>query len=398
MNRLAALAFASVLVCHAVTHAEVIELEGTIKAVDAESRTISIERKTAKGTKTLDLEVTKKAGDLGTVKAGDKISFSYDPDLEVVTKFGGAKGAGDPGALSDKKLLRFTVSISETGEASVALSQPTKTEGDDDNKSGVVRTKQDDGSWIQSFRFDKPQTMAAFTFVRNVSVENGFLVMKPGKSDKGDYLSSGFSPKGRLRVPLRVDVDVESMRGNALLRMELNGGSVAYNANQLFFVYNNDGLSKETVVEASTGQGEKAEMRLKKETVRLGEAWEKSFRLPIPNAKNNDVYSLLIGAFNQCEVKVRRITITGQPIPLFGVGLDAQGLSVFVKMVVPNSLAKKAGIQEGDVVVTINGNEPKSMADALERMASVGFEQPCEIVVSRGSEKKTFTLKASWDE
>ena len=280
----------------------------------------------------------------------------------------------------------------------MALSQPTKTEGDDDNKSGVVRTKQDDGSWIQSFRFDKPQTMAAFTFVRNVSVENGFLVMKPGKSDKGDYLSSGFSPKGRLRVPLRVDVDVESMRGNALLRMELNGGSVAYNANQLFFVYNNDGLSKETVVEASTGQGEKAEMRLKKETVRLGEAWEKSFRLPIPNAKNNDVYSLLIGAFNQCEVKVRRITITGQPIPLFGVGLDAQGLSVFVKMVVPNSLAKKAGIQEGDVVVTINGNEPKSMADALERMASVGFEQPCEIVVSRGSEKKTFTLKASWDE
>ena len=398
MNRLAALAFASVLVCHAVTHAEVIELEGTIKAVDAESRTISIERKTAKGTKTLDLEVTKKAGDLGTVKAGDKISFSYDPDLEVVTKFGGAKGAGDPGALSDKKLLRFTVSISETGEASMALSQPTKTESDDDDKSGVVRTKQDDGSWIQSFRFDQPQTMAAFTFARNVSVDDGFLVMKPGKSDKGDYLSSGFSPRGRLRVPLRVDVDVESMRGNALLRMELNGGSVAYNANQLFFLYNNDGLSKEMFVEASTGQGEKAELRLKKETVRLGEAWEKSFRLPIPNAKNNDVYGLLIGAFNQCEVKVRRITITGQPIPLFGMGVDAQGPSVFVKMIVPNSLAKKAGIQEGDVVVTINGNEPKSTADALERMASVGFEQPCEIVVSRGSEKKTFTMKASWGE
>ena len=332
------------------------------------------------------------------MKAGDKISFSYDPDLEVVTKFSGGKGAEDPGAPSEKKLLRFTVSISETGEASMALSQPTKTEGDDDNKSGVVRTKQDDGSWIQSFRFDQPQTMAALTFARNVSVDDGFLVMKPGKSDKGDYLSSGFSPRGRLRVPLRVDVDVESMRGNALLRMELNGGSVAYNANQLFFLYNNDGLSKEMFVEASTGQGEKAELRLKKETVRLGEAWEKSFRLPIPNAKNNDVYGLLIGAFNQCEVKVRRITITGQPIPLFGMGVDAQGPSVFVKMIVPNSLAKKAGIQEGDVVVTINGNEPKSTADALERMASVGFEQPCEIVVSRGSEKKTFTMKASWDE
>jgi hypothetical protein len=54
-------------------HAEVIELEGTVKAVDADARTISIARKTAKGEKTLDLEVNKKAGDLSAVKVGDKI-------------------------------------------------------------------------------------------------------------------------------------------------------------------------------------------------------------------------------------------------------------------------------------------------------------------------------------
>ena len=67
-------------------HAEVIDLEGTVKAVDASARTITIERTTPKGTKTLELEVTKKAGDLGTVEVGDTISLSYDPDLEVVTK------------------------------------------------------------------------------------------------------------------------------------------------------------------------------------------------------------------------------------------------------------------------------------------------------------------------
>lgn len=57
------------------SHAEVIELEGTVKAVDADARTISIERKTAKGTKTLELEVNKKAGDLSAVNVGDKISL-----------------------------------------------------------------------------------------------------------------------------------------------------------------------------------------------------------------------------------------------------------------------------------------------------------------------------------
>ena len=74
----------------ASAHAEVLDLEGTVKAVDATARTITIERKTPKGTKTLELEVTKKAGDLSSVKAGDSISFSYDPDLEFVTNIGGA--------------------------------------------------------------------------------------------------------------------------------------------------------------------------------------------------------------------------------------------------------------------------------------------------------------------
>jgi len=76
-----------ILVCGmTLSQAEVIELEGTVKAVDAGARTISIERKTAKGTRTLDLEVAKKAGDLGAVKVGDPITFSYDPGLELVTK------------------------------------------------------------------------------------------------------------------------------------------------------------------------------------------------------------------------------------------------------------------------------------------------------------------------
>lgn len=75
------------LVCGiALAKAEVIELEGKIKSIDQDARTISIERTTPKGTKTLDLEVNKNAGDLSTLKVGDKISFSFDPRLEMVTE------------------------------------------------------------------------------------------------------------------------------------------------------------------------------------------------------------------------------------------------------------------------------------------------------------------------
>ncbi len=83
----------AVVLVAAFAQAEVLELEGTVKAVDATARTMSVERKTPKGTKTLELEVNKKSGDLSSLKVGDRITFSYDPDLEIVTKISGGSSA-----------------------------------------------------------------------------------------------------------------------------------------------------------------------------------------------------------------------------------------------------------------------------------------------------------------
>jgi hypothetical protein len=76
----------SVFVRAGAVSAEVIEPEGKVKSIDKDARTISIARKTSKGEKTLDLEIAKKAGDLTEVQEGDSVSFSYDTDLELVTK------------------------------------------------------------------------------------------------------------------------------------------------------------------------------------------------------------------------------------------------------------------------------------------------------------------------
>ena len=76
----------------ALAHAEVLELEGIVKSVDTANRFITIERKTPTGTKTLELEVTKKAGDIASLNPGDEISFNYDPNLELVTRIGDGNG------------------------------------------------------------------------------------------------------------------------------------------------------------------------------------------------------------------------------------------------------------------------------------------------------------------
>lgn len=91
------------LFAFASAHAEVIELEGTVKSIDQDARAISISRKTPKGEKVLDLEVAKNAGDISGFKEGDKISFAYNPDAEIVTKI--EKGMGDD-ARADLKAMQ----------------------------------------------------------------------------------------------------------------------------------------------------------------------------------------------------------------------------------------------------------------------------------------------------
>src|SRR4051812_11854056 len=77
-------------ITNTTVHAEVINLEGTIKSVDAKRRTITLDT----GSKTLTLDVSSKAkvsvggkdSNLDLLKGGQKVSVSYHDKLEVVLK------------------------------------------------------------------------------------------------------------------------------------------------------------------------------------------------------------------------------------------------------------------------------------------------------------------------
>jgi hypothetical protein len=68
-----------------------VRVEGVVKAVDAKERTLTVEKKSAKGTKVLSLEVANEVGDLASLKVGSEVSLSYDSTLEVVTAIEGPR-------------------------------------------------------------------------------------------------------------------------------------------------------------------------------------------------------------------------------------------------------------------------------------------------------------------
>jgi len=76
------------------------------------------------------------------------------------------------------------------------------------------------------------------------------------------------------------------------------------------------------------------------------------------------------------------------------VGLpDAEGL--LVRAVEEDSLASKAGLQEGDLIVAAGGADVKSVDDLFDALDPLGADGSLELKVLRGTEERTVSISSS---
>jgi hypothetical protein len=383
-----------------LAHAEVLELEGMVKAVDSDDRTITIERKTAKGTKTLELEVAKKAGDLTGLKVGDTISFGYDPDLEIVTKIGG----GDDGeSAAEKKRCLVTFSISETGDCVLRVQRAAAAFVD------TSRAKQKDGTWVCKRVFAKPSDMelfqGAYGPVLNVRVDKKqqCLVFKADTVPEADKKFSQVTYPQKFRVPFEVTLDL-SVTGNKFLFQIQPLPTLLGQRQALVNIKSGDAFANKVTVDVASmtrdAQGKPAPEPplLKEETISLDEPWEKRFRLPVPNVRSRDAYVLRMGTLGESAVEVRSLMVRGVPLPSVGIKLGETNGVVFAESVVPQSLADEAGVEVGDAISAIQGKPVSSVNEAVERLSDLPFGETSEITLQRGDDKKTIRVKPTFDQ
>lgn len=404
ISKLCRLLFCLVALTNAVAHAEVIELEGTIKAIDASSRSITIERETPKGTKTLELEVTKKAGDLSSVKVGEEISFSYDPDLELVTKIGGGGKPAEKG--SGATACRLRIVMGDTGDASVLVQKVELSP----KEGKPTRDNLGNGIWQVTHYFAKPNDLRLFDSPLGkpvnaaVNPNRKALVLSPEKSPGLENPAAQCRYPVRMRVPFEIEVDVTTTAKEGwpflqIYLMPLRDGM----ERPVFNFRTTSALEDGLVFDAWSGKmGVKdGGTHVVTETkIDLQGGWEKTFRLPLPNIKSQDVYTLTIGALGPLADKtfIHRIAVKGFPVPLMGMQLDQSGDVVYAKAINPGMAAAKSGAREGDVILAINGTKPSSRENAVELLAKTGFGEQCEITVKRGTEEVRVMLKPDWDE
>jgi len=384
--------------------AEVVTIDVTVKAIDAKERSITVTKTTKSKSKDIELEVGKKAkisvggkdAALDAVKAGQKASVSYETELEVITKIevaGDGSPSPDPikseSATFKKTGCRVVWTISETGDSTLTISRPL--EKQEAAKESLIRHEDGIVEFQHDFETAESVDKALMGAGENVEFDKTrkALVMTPktGKDYEGRRAMFSYSKLTQLPVTLEFDIEDAGSNGEFTLFVSIPKRGTENVEFPFLNLGSKDKFQTKAILSLNWIAGRDAkgvpqtEKLLEEQTVELGEP--KEFNFTIPLKKSDQRHILNVGVRGAAPVSLQRLAIRGRLVPTMGIGLAEKNGGVIAEKVIPKGLGETVGIKPADVLMSINGNKPKSMKDTMEYLGKIQFGEESEIVVKR---------------
>jgi hypothetical protein len=389
------------LVCHK-TQAAVVEVDVTLKSVDAKARGITVAYETKGTQKSIDLDVSRKAkitingkdGTLDSLKPGQKAKVSYEKELQVVTKIVATGEGTAPG----RAVCRLLLSISEFADCTLKVEQTTtpissatEFEGKPMKLTSLPNAevlKASDGQVRIIHSFDHSDELASiFSNAGNAKLNKAtkmFTLMPKSGKEAFAYYGS------QVQLPAVLCYDCLPIRANSLVYLSLSvpaSGELGVHLRR-----EGDGTVL-TYVSWDTWDNAKKIHRsevLGKLPFDISQGCERKFRLPLPNVRIDQNCVVFMGANSDAgkrEAHLAALLIQGRLHPDLGIQSGEQMSLIFAASVVPGSYGEKAGLKAGDVLVSINGKQPKSLIDAVSLFRKCSYGDQVQFKIRRGDKE-----------
>jgi hypothetical protein len=395
------------LVCQSAK-AAVVEVDVTVKSVDAKARGITVTYETKLGQKSIDLDVSRKAeitvngkpGKLDAVKPGQKAKVAFEKELQVVTKIDATGKGTEPG----REVYRLLLSVSEFGDCVLKVEQtttPISSEAKVDGKPQKLKClpnaevlRFSDGRFSIIHSFDHSDELPSiFSSAHNAELDRslGAVTFKPRKNDNSVIAYWSF-----VQLPAVICYDRLPMEGNSGIALHFNIGSPAVGSLGINFGRENDGRTFSGVYwdDAKDGKATKHTQLLDRTPFDIEEGTKRKFRLPVPNVRIEENCHVWLEGWSDEGTKsdMVHLMVQGRLHPILGIGFaDGMGM-VFAKSVNHGSVAEKAGFKAGDVVLSINGQIPKSMTDAMNLCRKPFLGDEIKFKIRRGDEERELKM------
>ncbi|CZF83499.1 Periplasmic pH-dependent serine endoprotease DegQ precursor [Grimontia celer] len=114
------------------------------------------------------------------------------------------------------------------------------------------------------------------------------------------------------------------------------------------------------------------------------------FAIPVNMAKNLVDQILEFGEVKRGVLGVQGGELTSELAEAFGYETNH---GAFVSQIVPDSAAENAGIEAGDIIVSVNGKEIRSFGELRAKIATLGAGKEVKLGIIRDGKEKTVTAK-----
>ena len=195
-----------------------------------------------------------------------------------------------------------------------------------------------------------------------------------------------------MQLPAAICYDRLPMEGNSGIALHLNIGSPVVGSLGINFGRENDGRTFSGVYWDDYKDGKRTNhtQLLDRTPFDIEEGTKRKFRLPVPNVRiEEDCMAWLEGWSDEGTTSdMVHLMVQGRLHPILGIRF-AEGMGmVFAQSVNHGSIAEKAGFKTGDVVLSINGQQPKSVADAMGLCRKLSIGDKVQIKIRRGDEER----------
>ena len=268
--------------------------------------------------------------------------------------------------------------------------------------NGVVK-KLESGSYRIAYSFSEAGSIADFTRLngtspmplRGISADRtaGSLVMTPVKDEKSSGKKASFVFPRAARAPLAVDLDFERFDGWTFvlqLNSQIPSGVVVLNLAP--DRRRGDVLAEFTLFPIKGGKRGEA-INLLTRRFEPDAVAESGFHLPGGYDASADRFTLEFGLHGEEPVAIRRLEVEAKIPATFGLSLDNDKGGVKVKVALKGGACEKAGIKDGDVLLSINGERQTDLKSATSRLALAPIGEKITFVVRRAGQEKTIVVE-----
>jgi hypothetical protein len=312
------------------------------------------------------------------------------------------------GTESGREVYRLTLQLSAFGDGKIRIEKTSEAPKDDFKGTPfklsrwpkTKATKGEGGVFRLVHDFSDPDDINVLaTQKHNVAIDkdSGWAVFTPGPIPEANRRGAYLNYAKKFLSPMTVTCDIAKYGGGRFGFHIIRNSLGMLNC---IIMSGEHGLDRPfdlhvAWIEAGEGGKQTATTLCHANGITLKDPIEKKFRLPVPNVKATDSAMLeLIQGDGDEPTTLSRLEVRGRLAPMFGLEMAEKQGMVFVKNVVPNGLAEKAGFQVGDVLSAINGKKPQTMQEAMGMLSGLPIGDKVVFTVPRGEKTEELRVVA----